>query len=221
MEAGTTGQAHHTERVYRMKALSRIFAQGLLAVLPVSITIYILYWLGWSAESLLGGLIQKVIPPERYWPGMGLVAAVLLIFAVGMVMNAWIIRTVFGWGEDLLNRIPLVKTLYGPMRDLLNFFSASDRKAMSQVVVVTLGETRVRLLGFVTRQTFTDLPRGVGEAEDVAVYLPMSYQLGGFTTIVPRSAIQPINMSLEAAMRFALTAGVAAGPTEAKPAPGG
>jgi uncharacterized membrane protein len=102
-----------------------------------------------------------------------------------------------------------VNTLYGSLRDLTGYFSGKNTEAMSKVVMVDLlGDGRQRLLGFVTRERFDDLPPGIGEPGMVAVYMPMSYQLGGFTTIVPRSAVTPVAMSIEQAMRFALTAGV-------------
>jgi uncharacterized membrane protein len=70
------------------------------------------------------------------------------------------------------------------------------------------GAGRNRLMGFLTRGEWDDVPEGIGDDDRVAVFLPMSYQLGGFTTIVPRSAVTPIDMSIEDAMTFCLTAGV-------------
>ena len=60
-----------------------------------------------------------------------------------------------------------------------------------------------------TRQEFAGLPEGIGDENKVAVYLPMSFQLGGFTVMVPREALEPVAMLIEEAMKFALTAGVA------------
>jgi uncharacterized membrane protein len=90
----------------------------------------------------------------------------------------------------------------------MGFFSSSDKKPMRRAVMVTVGNTSLRLIGFITREDFGDLPAGIGGDGNVAVYLPMSYQIGGFTTMVPRSAVQPIDMSIEQAMRFAVTAGM-------------
>jgi uncharacterized membrane protein len=79
-----------------------------------------------------------------------------------------------------------------------------------QVVSVQYPGTQMRLLGFITRSDFSDLPQGVANADDVAVYLPMSYQVGGYTVVVPRSQITPVNMARDEAMRFVLTAGLTA-----------
>ena len=191
-----------------MKMVTRMFLKGLAAVLPITVTLYVLYWLGSTAESLLGRGLKMLIPGSLYWPGMGVAAGLVLVFVIGVLMKAWLFRKVFRWGERLVERIPLVKALYGSVRDLMGFFSGSDKKAMRKAVMVTAGNPSLRLIGFITREDFSDLPAGIGDDDTVAVYLPMSYQIGGFTTMVPRSAVQPIDMSVEQAMRFAVTAGM-------------
>ncbi len=191
-----------------MKTISKIFFTGLAAILPIAITIYILYWLGKTSEELAAGLLDWLLPSPPKWYGVGILTCLALILLVGLLMRAYLVRTLFGWGEAILKRIPLVKTLYGSVRDLMGFFADTDGgKKQSQVVMVTLGPD-VRLLGLLTRENFKDLPEGVGTEETVAVYLPMSYQLGGFTTMVPRAAVQPVEMTMEDAMRFAVTAGM-------------
>jgi len=191
-----------------MKTIGKIFFTGLATILPLAITIYILYWLGKTSEDLATGLLEWILPRPPRWPGVGIATCVALILLVGILMRAYVVQTIFGWGEALLKRIPLVKTLYGSVRDLMGFFSDSEEGKKSQVVMVDVGDSEIRLIGLLTRSDFKDLPEGVGTEDTVAVYLPMSYQLGGFTTMVPRSAVKPVDMSMEDAMRFAVTAGM-------------
>jgi uncharacterized membrane protein len=190
-----------------MKGFSKIFFTGLAAVLPVLLTIYILGWLGATAESVLGGTIKLLLPDRWYRPGMGLVAGFALVFLVGLTLHAWVVRRFFSMSERLLNRIPLVKAIYGSIRDLMNFFGGKDQ-GFSQVVLVRFGDTQMKLLGFVTREDFSDLPAGLAGDGIVAVYMPMSYQIGGYTVMLPRSAIEPVNMSMQEAMKFAVTGGM-------------
>ena len=119
---------------------------------------------------------------------------------------------IFEWGESLLQRVPVVKTIYGAVRDLMGFLSESQNQSSTQVAMVTMGSTGLRQLGLVTRRDFTGCPRGMADEDTIAVYLPVSYQMGGFTTFVPRAWVQPIDMSFEDALRFALTAGMSLGP---------
>jgi uncharacterized membrane protein len=187
-----------------MRKVSKAFFTGLAAILPIAITLYILYWLGTSAERALGNLL----PSRLYLPGMGLIAGVGVILLVGLALQAWVFRKLFAYGEHLLKRIPVVKTVYSAARDLIAFFSASKDKTMNQVVMVTLGESSLRLIGFVTREDFSAYPAGMAEPGTIAVYFPMSYQVGGFTAMMPSSAVKAIDMSFQDAMRFALTAGM-------------
>jgi uncharacterized membrane protein len=191
-----------------MKIMSKIFLTGLAAILPVALTVYILIWLGTSAEGLFGGLIKLLLPDRWYLPGMGLVAGVALIFVVGLMLRTWVMRRLFGWGERLLSRIPLVKAIYGSIRDLMGFFAGGKGQGFSQVVLVRLGNTDMQVLGFVTRDDFSDLPAGMGGPDTVAVYMPMSYQIGGYTAMLPRTAVTPVSMSMQEAMRFAVTGGM-------------
>ena len=187
-----------------MRKVSKAIFTGLAAILPIAITVYILYWLGTSAERALGNLL----PSRLYLPGMGLIAGVVVILLVGLALQAWVFRKLFAYGEHLLKRIPVVKTVYSAARDLIAFFSTSKDKTMNQVVMVTLGDSSLRLIGFVTREDFSAYPAGMAEPGTIAVYFPMSYQVGGFTAMMPRSAVKAIDMSFQDAMRFALTAGM-------------
>lgn len=204
-----------------MKHLGKRFLAGLGTILPVVLTAYLLYWFAASAEALLGGAIRLVLPARYYWPGMGLGVGIVLVFLVGILMQAWVVRSVFAWAEQLVYRTPLVKTVYGAFRDLIGFVSQRGDRGFRQVVAVHLGNTGMRMIGFVTRSDLSDLPPTLGGAECIAVYLPLSYQIGGHTVMVPRAAVEPLDMSLEAAMRFALTAGIATGDRGVQPRPGG
>jgi uncharacterized membrane protein len=191
-----------------MKIVTKLFLTGLATILPIAVTIYVLYWLGATAESILGPLLEMVMPTKFYRPGLGVLTGIVLVFVVGILMKAYLFRTFVALGEQILGRIPLVKTLYRSLRDLMSFFTTGERQRMTPVMV-TLGDTNMHLIGFITREDFMDMPAGIGGRDMVAVFMPMSYQMGGFTTVVPRSAITPIDMSIEQAMRFAVTAGMA------------
>ena len=191
-----------------MKKLARLLLEGLVTLGPLVLTIYLLYWTAVWAETMLGGAVRSAGLEAYYVPGLGVALGLLLLLLVGLLMRAWIVRRLVGGVERLMKRIPLVRTLYRSIEDLLSFFSTSQKEGMHQVCMLTLGDERTKLLGFVTREQFGDSPAGRGGEDTVGVYLPMSYQLGGFTDYVPRAAVSPVDMSLEEGMRLAMTAGV-------------
>jgi len=195
-----------------MKRLGKIMFQGLVAMLPAVLTIYIVFWLVRSAETVVGAMLKVVLPDGWYIPGMGLLAGLALTFLFGLALNAFLVRRLLGLGEKLMNRIPLVKTLYGSLKDFIGFFTVKRESQMNQVVTIELqfGGTPLRLIGFVTRSDFSGLPAGIGNDGEIAVYIPMSYQIGGYTVIVPRSAVKQVDISINRAMGFVVTGGMTA-----------
>jgi uncharacterized membrane protein len=199
-----------------MKFLSKHLLTGLVTVLPVLLTSYLLYWMALSSERVLGSWIRAVLPEAVYWPGMGVAAAVLGLLLVGLLMNAYVVQRIFGLGEALLYKVPIIKTVYGSISDFFTYFSPQKHRELNQVVAVTLGEN-LKFMGFLTRSETDGLPEELRENDNVLVYLPMSYMIGGYTVAVPRSAVQAMDMSMEQAMRFTLTAGVTGDPGGSPP----
>ncbi len=193
-----------------MKQLGKIMVQGLLTMLPAVLTLYILYWLVWSAETFLGRGIQILLPKGWYIPGMGLLTGVVAVFLFGLSLNAFLMRRLLDIADEAMNHIPLVKTLYGSLKDFIGFFAHQKEKQFNQVVTVEMeiGGLPMRLMGFVTRSDFSNVPDEIGGDNELAVYLPLSYQIGGYTLIVPRDKVKPVDMSTNRAMGFVVTGGM-------------
>jgi uncharacterized membrane protein len=190
-----------------IKNISKLFFQGLMAVLPIIITAYILYWLASTAESVLGGMIKLVLPPEYYLPGLGVAAGVGVVFAAGVLLRLWLFRRLFRWGERLVQRLPLIKSIYGAVKSLMDFLDSSKKKDFNRVVLVNFHE-EIKMIGLVTREDFDGLPDELGSDDKVTVMIPWSYQMGGITIMVSRSRLEPLEMDVNAALKFMLTGGV-------------
>jgi uncharacterized membrane protein len=193
-----------------VKFISKHILTGLVATLPVILTLYLLYWFAVSTEAVLGDLIRLWLPENLYRPGMGVVTGpgLAAAFAVGLLMHAYVVQRLFAMGERLLYKTPMVKSIYPALRDFLNYFSPDTKREFDQVVAVTLGDTGMQVIGFVTQANPEKLPEDFREEDSVLVYLPLSYMIGGYAVLMPRSAIRPVDMNMEEAMRFTLTAGV-------------
>lgn len=193
----------------------RTFLSGLVAVLPLAITLYLIYWLGRLAESAFGGFARLLLPDDWYVPGLGILLAAAVIFAIGVFVQQVVFSRLVAIAEDLLSRIPVVKTVYNTVRDTLDFISnASQRRDLKRVVLIEL-QDKVRVIGFVTDdQADQVMPELAADREEeggsplVSVYLPMSYMVGGYTVYLPSDRLTPLDISIEEAMRVALTAGV-------------
>lgn len=195
-----------------MKKISQLFLQGLLAIFPIAVTIAVLYWLGTTAEATLGRLLRYLLPDQWYLPGLGIVSGFLFVIIIGLLLNAYLFRQLGRFTEKLFSGIPLVRTIYGSVRDIAKFASASQREEELQKAVLVTLDQDIRVIGFITGRAV----QFSGAEELYAVYLPMSYQIGGYTLLLPESRIQPLDMNVQDAMRYVLTAAMAQ-PTRKNP----
>ena len=130
--------------------------RGLVVVLPIGFTIWLLWWIGSTTESLLRRLILLVVPPEHYLPGMGIAVALVLLLAAGTLFNALIVQSALATWERFLDRIPVVKTIYGATRDFMKLLpTGGKRRDLRRVVLARFGEARV--IGFVTQDDASEL----------------------------------------------------------------
>jgi len=187
------------------KSIGTTLFAGFITLLPVVLTIYLLVWLAVSSERVMGGALQWLLPELFYFPGLGMIVGLVLVFFVGLLMRAIFVRQLFAFGEAILYRLPLIKTVYGVMRDLFDFFSPK-KGGLGQVVIVNFNG--MEMIGFITQEDTGRLPEEFQNQDSALVYMPMSYMVGGFTLMVPRKDIKPSQMSMDEAMRFVLTAGI-------------
>ncbi len=189
-----------------LRSINKTFLTGLVALLPITATIYLFFWVMAAAEGLFGRILQLVLPAQWYWPGMGVAASLAMIFVVGLMMEFWLIKAIVAKFEGVVYRVPLVKSIYGSTREFLAFLLEGKSKGPRQVVAVNFASS-MSLIGFVTKRdlSFLQSEAAVGK---VAVYFPMSYQIGGYTVMVPSDQLIPLDMSMEQAMGFVMTAGI-------------
>jgi uncharacterized membrane protein len=191
-----------------MNTLGKLFLKGLAVVIPAVLTVAILWWMAKGAEQILGGMMLRVLPQGWYIPGMGVVSGVAITILIGLLTHVILFQKLFAFGDEILNRLPLVKTIYSAIKDFIGYFSPGSSQAMSKVVLVKIPGQEFEQLGFVTREDFSRLPLELTVNEPIAVYLPMSYQIGGYTLFLPRSSVTAVDMSFEEGMKLVLTGAV-------------
>lgn len=184
-----------------MKTIANTFLKGLLFTLPVVFTFGLIYWLFVVAEEVLRIPLDFLLPEGWYRPGMGVAFAIVIIFAVGILVQAYLIGQLLKLIEAGIERIPLVKSLYGGAKDLLHFFAGGSGREMQKVVSITF-DGNIKMIGFVTNEDVT-----LGDQDElVTVYLPLSYQIGGFLLYLPKSRCEPLDIPVQQAMQQVLTA---------------
>ncbi|WP_345416143.1 DUF502 domain-containing protein [Halioxenophilus aromaticivorans] len=191
-------------RRIRPKRIFSLVVKGLLTLLPLAITLYAVIWLASTLEVVCRKLLIFLLPNFWYFPGMGLMTAIALLVLVGLVMNLYGMRYLVGWGNRLVQKIPLISSVYSAISDIITVFNIGKNSELSAVVSVDSGNG-FRQIGFVTGENAGE--RLFPGQNRVGVYLPMSYQIGGFTMYVQREHLEPLDISIEEAMRIALTGG--------------
>jgi uncharacterized membrane protein len=194
------------------KRLSQYFFRGLIAVLPLGLTVYLLYLFVSFLESMAMFVIRPIVG-DFYLPGLGIALAVLAILAMGFLLSQNVTSRFFSWVELPFTNLPVIKSIYSSLKNFADYFAPHNQKDTQQVVRLSTPGSELSIVGLVTRQNMSDLPPGLASDDHIAVYLPMGYMIGGYTVFVPRTWVQPIDMSVEEAMRSSLIAWMAASRT--------
>lgn len=183
-----------------IEVLVGAFARGLLFVVPIAATVYAVWFVFVEVDTWIN--VEPLL--DRRVPGAGIVLTVVLITLVGFLAGNIATRWLFRWLENVLVRTPLVKLLYGSVKDLIGAF-VGEKKSFDRPVLVRLGSAPdVETVGFVTR----DAGPGLDPEGRVAVYLPQAYNFGGVVVLVPRSRVRALDAEPSAVMAFVMSGGI-------------
>ena len=177
-----------------MKRLTNYFFKGLAFLVPVVLTVYVLY----AVFTKIDNLFKFPIP------GMGFVATLAAVTFIGFLASNFLTRWAVRIVDGIFSRLPLVKMIYSSIKDLIHAF-VGDKKGFNRPVTVSLGGG-VGALGFVTSDSLDKL----GLKEMVAVYLPQSYNFAGNLIIVPKDQVTPLEADSGEVMAFIVSGGIAA-----------
>jgi uncharacterized membrane protein len=180
---------------FTFKRYLKYFFRGLLFIVPLSITIYIIF----ASIQWLDNLIPLPVP------GLGLLLVIVIITFFGYLGSTLLIQPIFEFLERILIKVPLANLIYTSLKDLMSAF-VGDKKKFTQAVLVTINkEVDIQRLGFITRDDLTllNLPG------KIAVYFPHSYNISGNLFIVPKEMVIPIDIPGADVMKFIVSGGVA------------
>lgn len=196
-----------------MKTLFRFFFQGLLILLPFVLTIYLVFLiftaLNETVFSAVGSVIAYFFP--KIEPGItatfiGTLGTLIAITLTGVAGSLYLTRHLMAFIDSLMERIPVVKMLYNSLKDLFNAL-LGEKKSFDRPVLVYLTEDKtIKAMGFMTSDNLEQF----GLPEDVAVYLPQSYNFAGNLIIVPRKRVEPLPTPAGKVTTFVVSGGVSA-----------
>jgi len=185
-----------------IKVLRNYFLSGVLIIVPLIITYLVLRFLFVNVDGLLSPLINKLIGYKI--PGIGLLATLILIFLAGIFASSVIFSRLVSYGQSLFLRIPIIRTIYGPAKQLVESLTVEDKRAFKQVVLIQFPRRGVFTLGFVTKKV------SFKNEELFAVFVPSTpTPFTGWTLLFKVEEVIPLEISVEQGIEFFVSGGIA------------
>ncbi|MCK4385694.1 MAG: DUF502 domain-containing protein [candidate division Zixibacteria bacterium] len=187
-------------------ALRRYFLSGILVIVPLIITILVLRFLFRGIDGLLSPFLAELLGYKI--PGLGVVATIILIFLAGLLTANVIGSRLFKIWEIFWIKTPLVRTIYGSSKRLVEAFTTTEKESFKQVVLVEFPRKGMFCLGFLTREI--EVERQDTREKLIAVFIPSTpTPISGFTMLFPKEDVVPLDMTIEEGIKFFVSGGIA------------
>lgn len=188
------------------KTLLNYLIKGLLIVVPIALSVFIVFWAVTTVDSwlninnILG--VNPITGSNRNIPGLGLGLVIAIILSAGIFVTYFVTEPMFNWFQRTLNKLPLLNFIFSSIKDLTEAFVGDEKKFNNPVLVEVEGG--MKRIGFLTQNDLSklDLPN------DVIVYFPFSYSFAGQVYVVSKDKIKSLNISAAEAMKLVVSGGV-------------
>ena len=198
-----------------MSALRKWFIAGLLVIVPLVITLGVLNWIIGTLDQTLA-ILPETWQPDRllgvHIPGFGVILTLVILLGVGCIASNFIGRKLVGWGDSLVRRIPVVRSIYSSVKQVSDTVFSDSGNAFRKAVLVQWPREGVWTVAFVT-----GTPNGEVAAllrdDYVSVFVPTTPNpTGGYFVLVRKSECIELDMSVDAALKYIVSMGVVAPP---------
>ncbi|SEA58500.1 DUF502 domain-containing protein [Pedobacter hartonius] len=187
-------------------ALLNYLIKGLLIVLPIALSIYIVIWAVTTVDSWLNVNNILGVDPRtggsRNIPGLGLALVVTLILVAGIFVTNFVTEPMYNWFTRWMNRLPGLNFIYSSIKDLTEAFVGDEKKFNHPVLVELNGD--IKRIGFLTQNDLAS----IGLPGECVVYFPFSYSFAGQVCVVTKDKVKELNMSAAEAMKLVVSGGV-------------
>ena len=190
------------------------FFTGIIVTAPLAITLYLTYIFITFIDKNVKSILPKELIEERYGdlvlslPGLGVVAVVIFLILVGFFTANFLGRLVIRISEYILHRTPVIKTVYGSIKQIMETIMASQSQAFREAVLIEYPRKGVWSIGFITGETKGEVQR-ITEDETVNVFVPTTPNpTSGYLLFVPKDQTFKLHMSIEEAIKLVVSAGI-------------
>jgi uncharacterized membrane protein len=199
-----------TKKSFGMKDIGQIFFRGTLVLLPLFVSIYVLIWLASGINGVFERILKVFNPTLELPSGFGLFCGVAIIFIVGLTSEFFVTKWIRNIIQKIMARIPGIGTIFNALKNLADYLNPNNSATRGKTVVVHFpskdsSPNKFKVIGFMTQTSLSKMPKGINDDDLVSVFIPMSYQMGGFSIFVKRNQVEEIDLPFEKAMQGALT----------------
>ncbi|MDP3759148.1 MAG: DUF502 domain-containing protein [Ramlibacter sp.] len=194
-----------------MSALRKWFVAGLLVIVPVAITVSVLQWIiGMLDQTLL--ILPEAWRPDRligvHIPGFGVLLTLTILLVVGAVVSNFLGKKLVTWGDTLVSRIPVVRSIYSSVKQVSDTLFSPSGNAFRTAVLVQWPRPEVWTIGFVTGTPGGDVTNYL-VGDYLSVYVPTTPNpTGGYFVMLRKSDCVELKMSVDEALKYVISMGV-------------
>ncbi|MBN2557428.1 MAG: DUF502 domain-containing protein [Clostridia bacterium] len=184
-----------------MKKIRKWFLSGLAVILPVGLTAFILVWLFNLLDGILRDLIALIF--GRNIPGLGLLFLLTFILLVGLFTSNFVGSKITGWLERIIGRIPLIKSVYNPLKKIISGLSSDTAESFKKVVVVEFPMKGSKSIGFITNTNFS-----IGDTDKVSVFIPTTPNpTNGFLIMLDKADVEILDVTVNEGLNMVVSMG--------------
>lgn len=185
-----------------MKRLASFFLTGLATLLPIAISIYLVYLIFSVIDNLLAPILTKYL--GQAVPGLGFLLTILIVILVGMISTNFIGKKLVFWSEIILYRVPLLGKIYSTVRSITNSIFSSNKASFSKVALVEFPRKGIYSLGFITNDSFPYL-----DEDSYTIFIPTTPNpTSGWFVIIPKEDVKILDMPVDKGIEMVISAGM-------------
>jgi uncharacterized membrane protein len=189
-------------------SLKRYFLTGLLVITPIWGTVLILKTLFLTVDGILGNMLARLVTPDYYVPGVGILTLLLLIFMVGLFTANFIGVQIVKLWEAFLDQVPVVRGIYSTLKSMMDIVSFKEKDRYNRVVLIQFPKNGHYAFAFVTGVTHSQVQH-ISSDPLLNVYVPTSPNpTSGYFLLVPEKEVVSVDISVEEAMKLIVSGGL-------------
>ncbi len=186
-----------------MKLIRKWFLSGIAILLPAGLTAFVLVWLFNLLDGILRSLITSIFGKDI--PGLGLLFLLLIIFIVGMLTSNFVGSKIAGWFEKLVGKIPLIKTVYNPIRKIASGLSSDKNESFKKVVLIEFPKEGIKSIGFITNSDFS-----IKGSDKISVFIPTTPNpTNGFLVLADAKDVEILDVTVNEGLNMVVSMGSA------------